>query len=128
MNRLANVSDVNAKFTLTPYAIPTDFEPEPGKKIALYNQGISLKEEGKKVEVKYKNDHKDLPATERVQNAEGKLQTSRVNRINFLYDVVSSKFNGKTESTKVETKSEPKTSKKVESKVEEDVDDDLLPF
>ena len=53
LNRLANISDIDGKFTLTPYAIPTEFEPEPGKKIALYNQGISLKEEGTKVEVKY---------------------------------------------------------------------------
>lgn len=127
LNRLLNVSNVNGNFALTPYAIPTEFEPEPGKKISLYNQGVSLKEEGEKVEVKYKNDDKDLPATERVQNAEGKLQTSRVNRINFLYDAVFSKFNGNTETSTVKPKSE-KEKPKTESKKADEVDEDDLPF
>lgn len=120
LNRLANVKNVNSDFALTPYAIPSEFEVD-GRTIKVYNQGVSLKEGGHKTEVAFKNDNSKLPQTERVEDAEGKLQTSRVKRINFLFDEVSKKFSKEG----AETKSAPEKPKSSEA---DTVEDDDLPF
>jgi hypothetical protein len=46
---------------------------------------VSLKVNGEKVEGKYKSDDKELPATEQVK-VQGQTQTSRDNRLDFLYE------------------------------------------
>lgn len=120
LNRLANVKNVNSDFALTPYAIPSEFEVD-GRTIKVYNQGVSLKEGGDKTEVAFKNDNSKLPQTERVEDAEGKLQTSRVKRINFLFDEVSKKFSKEG----AETKSALEKPKPSEA---DTVEEDDLPF
>lgn len=75
-----------------PYAIPSDAKDEQGKEFKFYNQGVSIQVGGKKVGQKYSkdNDYKvggvELPKTERLQNAEGEMVTSRVKRVDFLYN------------------------------------------
>lgn len=95
LNRLAGVKNIeDVEFTLAPYAIPNSFKDEKtNKTIEFYNQGFSVRAEGVKLEVAFKNDNKDLPPTERLQDAKGNDVTSRVKRVNFLYDNVLSKFN-----------------------------------
>lgn len=125
LNRLINVQSVDSEFCLTPYAIPSEFEAD-GKTIKVYNQGVSLKESGNKTEVAFRNDNSKLPATERVEDAEGKLQTSRVKRINFLFDEVSKKFS-KSGNSNSEKPSPTKPSPTKPSPAET-VEDDDLPF
>lgn len=120
LNRLANIGSLKDELVFTPYSIPADFEIE-GTRINMYNQGVSIRSEGEKVEVKYNKDNPGkMPDTERVTNSEGKEQTSRVKRINFLFDEVTSKFS----STEAKSKT---TSEKPASANTADDDDDL-PF
>lgn len=104
LNRLLNVKDVESNLTFFPYAIPAESE-ELKKK--FYNQGVSVRENGEKLEVRYKSDDKDLPKTERIKDAKGKEQTSRVNRVDFLYSKVAEKF-----ITEVPASETPKTTEK----------------
>lgn len=130
LNRLANVKDTSSTFSLTPYAIPSEFEIE-GVSRKVYNQGVSLKEDGVKTEVAFKNDNEKLPKTVMVENAEGKMQTSRVKRINFLFDEVLKKFanNGEKPAGKEKpAKNEKPTGKAEKPDTNQDVDDDDLPF
>jgi hypothetical protein len=120
LNRLANLDSTSSDIIFTPYAIPSEFETPDGKTIKLYNQGVSLKVSGEKVEVKYKGDDKKLPKTVQIKNAQGKNETSRVDRIDFLFDEVSKKFSN------VE-KSAPKASATPAAGTN-DVPDDDLPF
>lgn len=119
LNRLINVANLGNNLTFTPYAIPAEFEIE-GKTVKVYNQGVSVREDGVKVENKYRAGDEKLPPTEQIQTAEGKSQTSRVKRINFLFDELMSKYQ-KTE------KPVEKTSTKKTIEVEEEDDSDL-PF
>lgn len=82
-----------------PYAIPSDSKDDQGKEFKFYNQGVSIQVGGKKIGQKYNKDNsykvngKELPLTERVQNAEGEMVTSRVKRVDFLYEEFSAIFN-----------------------------------
>lgn len=84
LNSLSNISD--KEITLAPYSIPNTFTGRDGNNVTMYNQGFSIKAEGVKLEVKYKNDNPALPKTEIVQDAQGNDTTSRVKRINFLLE------------------------------------------
>ena len=98
LNRLLN-TDTTKEFTFFPYAIPAEAEINGANK-KFYNQGISVKTGGEKVEVKYKADNKDLPPTERVQ---GKPTTSRDKRLDFLYAEFASKFTSTPATTTTNT-------------------------
>lgn len=89
LNRLLN-TDTTKEFTFFPYAISSEAEIN-GTNRKFYNQGISVKTGGEKVEVKYKSDNKDLPPTEQVK-VQGKTTTSRDKRLDFLYTEFVSKF------------------------------------
>lgn len=86
LNRLLN-ADTTKEITLFPYAIvnSADFD---GVTKSFYTQGISLKIGGNKIEPKYQDKSKDakspLPNTEQVK-VQGKMSTSRDNRLDFLY-------------------------------------------
>lgn len=122
LNRLCNAKDLRANFLFTPYAIPSEFTTDTGVDVKMYNQGIGLRTNGEKVEMKFAGKETgDMPATERVMNSEGKEQTSRVKRINYLYDLVMSRFDSQVETPKQDSK--PETTGQV---FEEDEDD--LPF
>lgn len=82
LNRLLNV-DTTKEFTFFPYAIINSAEID-GKNKTFYTQGVSVKSSGVKIEPKYKADDKTLPATEQVK-VQGKMQTSRDARLDFLY-------------------------------------------
>ncbi len=81
-----------------PYAIPSTSKDDSGKEFSFYNQGVSIQVDGKKIGQKYNKDNKytvdgkALPLTERVQNAEGEMVTSRVKRVDFLYNEFSTIF------------------------------------
>lgn len=93
LNRLANINSLTADLTFTPYSIPASFEIEGSTKINMYNQGVSIRLGGDKIDVKYNKEKPGkMPETERVMNSEGKEQTSRVKRINFLFDEVVKKL------------------------------------
>lgn len=121
LNRLANLASTSSTILFTPYAIPSEFETPDKKMVKLYNQGVSLKVNGEKVEVKYKGDDKKLPKTVQLKNAQGKTETSRVDRIDFLFEEVAKKF------ANVE-KTEPKAKEKAAPVSEASTDDDDLPF
>lgn len=89
LNRLLNV-DTTKEFTFFPYAIINSAEIE-GKNKTFYTQGVSLKLDGTKIEPKYKADDKALPATEQVK-VQGKMQTSRDARLDFLYSEFTKHF------------------------------------
>lgn len=97
-----------------PYAIPSDSKDDQGKDFKFYNQGVSIQVGGKKIGQKYNKDNnytvdgKELPKTERVQNAEGEMVTSRVKRVDFLYQEFSAIFNNLSAPT-------PQASKPVEN-------------
>ena len=83
LNRLLN-TDTTKELTFFSYAIPGEAEIE-GSKRKFYNQGISVKADGNKIEPKFKSDDKDLPPTEQVK-VSGKMTTSRDARLDFLYE------------------------------------------
>jgi hypothetical protein len=95
LNRLCTLSSFD-KVYLAPYAIPNEFEIEENgrkKKIKNFNQGFSVKVNNVKIDMKYKHDNVDLPKTERIEDGDGNLSTSRVKRINFLLAEANSRFN-----------------------------------
>lgn len=120
LNRLAGLKDTSASLLFTPYAIPSEFETPDKKIVKLYNQGVSLKVKGEKVEVAYKNDNAKLPKTVQFKNAQGKNETSRVDRIEFLFNEVAGKFKAEA----VSANEKPSSSKATTN----DVDDEDLPF
>ncbi len=89
MNRLLALQNRNG-IKFTPYQIPTENEID-GKNIKYYNMGVSLRENGEKIKGAF-NKENGLPGSERVQNAEGQMVTSRVKQINFLWERLQSKF------------------------------------
>lgn len=119
LNRLAGIEKASSTLLLTPYAIPSEFETPDKKVVKLYNQGVSVKVEGTKLEVAYKGDSNVLPKTVQFKNAQGKTETSRVDRIDFLFNEVMKKF------ANVE-KPEPKQAEPATDGG--DVSDDDLPF
>lgn len=93
LNRLCSLDVINDKeLLLTPYAIPNTFNGTDGTVVNIYNQGVSVRAAGVKVELAFDHKNEALPKTERVQDAQGNDTTSRVKRINFLFDKVASKF------------------------------------
>lgn len=95
LNRLLNTDSSNT-LTFFPYAIPAEAEIQ-GIKRKFYNQGISLKTDGKKIEPRFnkENEYKvggvELPQTEQVK-VQGKTTTSRDVRLDFLYEQFSQHF------------------------------------
>lgn len=86
LNRLLN-TDTTSELSFYPYAVPNKSEIQ-GVEKTFYTQGVSVKCNGEKVEVKYVDKGKDnkspLPDTEQVKVA-GKMTTSRDERLDFLY-------------------------------------------
>ena len=78
-----------------PYAIPSTSKDDAGRDFKFYNQGVSIQLKGQKLNQKYNKDNNytvdglSMPPTERIQDQEGKMATSRVKRINFLFDEFS---------------------------------------
>jgi len=89
MNRLLALQG-KSNIDFTPYQIPTESEID-GSNIKYYNMGVSLKENGQKIKGSFNRDN-GLPQSERVQNSEGQMVTSRVNMVNFLWSKVESKY------------------------------------
>ena len=89
LNRLLN-TNANQEFVFFPYQIPSEAEID-GVNKKFYNQGVSLKANGVKIDSKYKADNKDLPPTEQIK-VQGKPQTSRDKRLDFLYAEFSNHF------------------------------------
>ena len=120
LNRLTSLESWNDKnLTLSPYSISNTFpDKKTGKPVSIYNQGFSVRVEGVKVEVFYKNDDKKLPPTELVQDAQGNDTVSRVKRINFLFEQAMSKFSSTATNT---------TSSQKDVDLEDD-DESQLPF
>ena len=87
LNRLLNVSDFG-DITFYPYSIPAEAEIQ-GQLKKFYNSGVSIKVGGQKIEPKHKDKSKDanslLPDTAQVK-VQGKMTTSRDERIDFLYE------------------------------------------
>lgn len=118
LNRLLNLKSTNSNVVLNPYAIPSEFEPTPGTKIKIYNQGVAVRVNGEKLEVKLMSDNKKLPPLEKITDSNGKETTSRVKRINYLFSEVEKLFSAKEEPVKKEKKAE----------IDVDVEEDDLPF
>lgn len=116
LNRLSGLGSLNRELYFSPYSIPSEFETPEGKKIKFYQSGVSIKDGGNKVARAFKVDG-GLPKTEQVQNEEGKMVTSRVKQINWLWDKVSALSNN------IETP----TQKATPAPVAQDSGDDL-PF
>ena len=90
LNRLCNLDSFDG-LRLAPYAIPNSFEDENKKKVLYYIQGISVNSDGK-IEPKYSYDSTEMPKTERIKGADGKMVTSRVARVDFLLEKVQAKL------------------------------------
>lgn len=101
LGRLVSVNPTDSIYFF-PYAIPSESKDDQENDFKFYNQGVSIQVDGKKVGQKYNKDNsytvngKILPLTERVQNAEGDMVTSRVKRIDFLYNEFSTVFSNLT--------------------------------
>ena len=120
-NLLGRLIAVNSQDSIYffPYAIPSESKDDQGKEFKFYNQGVSIQVGGKKILPKYNKDNNYtvngaiLPLTERVQNAEGEMVTSRVKRVDFLYEEFSKVFANLSaptgEAPKAETKLPPQT-------------------
>ena len=103
LNRLCNLDGLD-NITLSPYAIPADMEvTENGKpkRVKYYNQGISLYRNKNKIAAKYTYESTEIPKSERVKNHDGKMVTSRVNRIDALVDIFNTQFAKLKESSPV---------------------------
>lgn len=90
MNRLLSVNPSNS-LNFRPYSIPTSAKLEDGTDINYYNSGVSIKDNGVKMDRAFKKEN-GLPSTERIRNAQGKEETSRVKQIDFLWEKVKIKF------------------------------------
>jgi len=119
-----------------PYAIPSESKDDQGKDFKFYNQGVSIQVGGKKIGQKYNKDNnytvngKELPKTERVQNAEGEMVTSRVRRVDFLYEEFSAIFNNIPTQTPAPKPQEAPVKGKVEltEPIGKENEPDSLPF
>lgn len=90
LNRLASIKDTGAELSFRPYSIPSSAEIE-GRKVKFYNSGVSIREDGKKVDRAFDSE-KGLPGTERIKDAQGEDVTSRVKQVDFLFDKIAGKF------------------------------------
>lgn len=112
LNRLVSVSPKDSVYFF-PYAIPSESKDDKGKDFKFYNQGVSIQINGKKVLPKYNKDNNYtvngviLPLTERVQNAEGEMVTSRVKRVDFLYEEFSKVFSNLVTPEPIQKKQAP---------------------
>jgi hypothetical protein len=135
LNRLVLTSP-NDSVYFFPYAIPAEMKDDQGKDFKFYNQGVSVQVSGKKILPKYNKDNNytingiTLPPTERVENAEGEMVTSRVKRINFLWAEFISKFGNiaPVSATKTENKATPTMAFEPAENVKKEVEMDSLPF
>lgn len=129
LSRLVQVNPTDSIYFF-PYAIPSTSKDDQGNEFSFYNQGVSVQVNKNKIGLKYNKENnytvngKALPPTERVQNAEGEMVTSRVKRVDFLYAEFSEKFANLTPPAKTETSKESSTP--ANSAKEIPVDD--LPF
>ena len=92
LNRLLNAT-LSEELYLSPYSIPNESEIK-GKKVRFYTQGVSIRQNGTKIEVAYKSEEgkkSEMPDTEQVKIA-GKETTSRDNRIDWLFDRITEVF------------------------------------
>lgn len=90
LNRLLNVNPEN-ELNFRPYSIPSSAEIN-GKTVNFYNSGVSIKDNGVKIERNFKGENSGLPKTEQITNSQGKQETSRVAQINFLWEKMEAKF------------------------------------
>ncbi len=102
LNRLLN-TDAKQEFVFFPYQISSEAEID-GVSRKFYNQGVSLRADGVKIDSKYKSDNKNFPPTEQIK-VQGKPQTSRDKRLDFLYENFCKHFDNsvKTEVVQVVT-------------------------
>lgn len=94
LNRLINV-DYNNQLNFRPYSVLSEFAAEDGQIIKFYNTGVTIKDGDNKIGrffTKDNNNLDQLPKAERIQNAQGEEETSRVKQINFLWSKVEPKF------------------------------------
>ena len=86
LNRFLNTT-LDKEFTFFPYSIPNTAEIEGSTK-SFYTSGVSLKANGVKIEPKLKDKRTDpkstLPDTTQVK-VQGKMTTSRDERVDYLY-------------------------------------------
>lgn len=89
LNRMLG-TEIGKQYNFRPYSVLSDAEIE-GEKITFWNAGVSIKDNGEKIDRAFKYDT-GLPATERVKNAQGIEETSRVKQADFLWEKVQAKF------------------------------------
>jgi len=103
LNRLLNTETSNT-MTFFPYSIPNSAEID-GQSKTFYTSGVSVKVDGNKVEPKWKDKRTDpkseLPDTAQVK-VQGKMTTSRDERIDFLYDSFVAHFKPSISAPKTE--------------------------
>ena len=106
LNRLLN-ADTSKQITFFPYSIPNTAEID-GQTKSFYTSGVSLKIDGVKIEPKLKDKRTDknssLPDTAQVK-VQGKMTTSRDERLDYLYAEFVKYFKPSTDVTL--TKQEP---------------------
>lgn len=100
LNRLLN-TDTSKQITFFPYSIPNTAEID-GQNKSFYTSGVSIRVDGNKVEPKLKDKRTDpkspLPDTAQVK-VQGKMTTSRDERLDYLYSEFVKKFNLDTAQT-----------------------------
>ena len=121
LNRLTN-TPLQTELNFRPYSIPSKFTPDGGTEITYYNAGISVKNEGVKIERSFNKDN-GLPATEQILDVKGENQTSRVAQINFLWEKVEAKYKNMAE-----TPTAPEAGSPVETSDPKEEKHDDLPF
>lgn len=125
LNRLLALTTIG-ELTFSPYSMPDTYTPEGQKEIKYYNSGISVKMGGEKIKPFYTGETvKDMPETERMKNAEGKMVTSRVARVDFLFEKVQKLVIPKLVANTVAT--QPAIATPTSESTSEEVQDDL-PF
>lgn len=117
LNRLLFLDTLDKELVLSPYAIPSEFTTPEGKKINFYQSGVSVKDGNTKIKQAYYTEQ-GLPSTEQVQNAEGKMVTSRVKQINWLWDKLQERTTGEPPIESTNTPA-PKTTTPATEKVAE---------
>lgn len=87
LNRLLS-ANLSQNITFRPYSIPSEYAPEAGSVVKYNAQGVGMIQLGEKVPQAF-NKENGLPPTERVKNpTNGEMITSRVNRIDFLWNKI----------------------------------------
>jgi hypothetical protein len=128
LNRLIN-ADMSLETYFSPYSIPNESEID-GKKMKYYTQGISLTQNGTKIELAYKNEEgkkSEMPETQQIK-VNGKPATSRDNRIDWLFDRVNDLFVAPERPTGLVSTKAEEVKTKVEENVVVPVEEDDLPW